>query len=214
MKKQIIKLLGGLFLLIFYISLIYCALLNLQNLKEIKTQVSENRVTERIIYVEVPKVISENNIDVEQELYSAYMDKLTEDNMEEWWIGYKILTANDHPLGITDVYTEEELAYLYRCVETETYQAPFSAKVNVANVIINRIDNDKFGDTFEEVVTSANQFAYGRTTISEDTKEACAFAFMMGDTTQGALYFHSNGYSEYFNGKKYIFTDKAGHHFY
>jgi hypothetical protein len=206
----------GLFLLTM---LLTCVVIYLEQLREdvlyVKDSISNNSANTRIIYVGI-ETPSANSVPTEQALYNAYLEKLTDSNMEDWWAGYKVMTStwDSQPLHITDVYTEDELNYLYRCVETEVYQQSFSAKVNIANVILNRINDEKFGNTPKEVVTSPKQFAYGRTDISQSTIEACAFAFEMEDTTQGALYFHSNKYSPRFNGADYIFTDSAGHHFY
>lgn len=138
---------------------------------------------------------------------------------EEWFLAYKKIVYEyieliDPPETIYDYYSEEEINLICRVVETETYQCDFESKVNVANVILNRIEDEKFGDTVKEVVTSPSQFAYGRKRISEDTILAVEYAFMMEDTTGGALYFHSNSTKENFCGRTFIFKDSAGHNFY
>ena len=56
--------------------------------------------------------------------------------------------------------------------------------------------------------------AYGRKNITEDTIWAVMYAFEIEDTTEGALFFHSNNKTNTFNGANYIFTDSCGHHFY
>ena len=118
------------------------------------------------------------------------------------------------PLSIYDVYTEEDIKYIQKCVETECYDCPFENKVNVANVIINRVNSERFPNTPIGVVTSPKQFAYHRTNITEDTVLAVEYAFMFEDTTDGALFFHSGKYSDTFSGAKYIFEDSVGHKFY
>lgn len=138
---------------------------------------------------------------------------------EEWFLAYKKIIYEyieliDPPETIYDYYSEEEINLICRVVETETYQCDFESKVNVANVILNRIEDEKFGNTVREVVTSPSQFAYGRKKISEDTVLAVEYAFMMEDTTNGALYFHSNSTKESFCGRTFIFKDSAGHNFY
>jgi hypothetical protein len=140
-------------------------------------------------------------------------------NLKEYYILYKEIEkeyANDfgRPLSIYDMYTEEDIMYIQKCVETECYDCPFEAKVNVANVIINRVDNENFPSTPTEVVTANNQFAYYRNVISEDTVLAVEYAFMFEDTTDGALYFHSGLHKDTFNGAKFIFEDLVGHKFY
>ena len=120
----------------------------------------------------------------------------------------------DPPETIYNYYTDEEVYLIQKCVETEAHDADFISKVNVANVILNRIESDRFPNTVQEVITSPKQFAYGRDEIANDTKEAVEFAFMFEDTTNGALFFQSVAPFEKFNGASYIFTDDIGHHFY
>ena len=141
-----------------------------------------------------------------------------EDN-KEWFLAYKDIVFEyaewiDPPETIFDYYTEDEIRLICRVVETETYQCDFDSKVNVANVVLNRIESGEFGDTVEEIVTTENQFAYGRKILTEDTILAVEYAFMIEDTTNGALFFHSNDKTDTFCGKNYIFSDDAVHHFY
>ena len=102
---------------------------------------------------------------------------------------------------------------MQRCIETETFEQSFDSKVNVASVILNRIECGEFGDSVNDIITPG-QFAYGRKNISEDTVLALEYAYMIGDTTNGSLYFHSMSYRPRFSGASYVFTDDAGHHFY
>ena len=141
-----------------------------------------------------------------------------EDN-KEWFLEYKNLVSKyskwiDVPETVFDMFTEEEITLICRMVETECYQQDFDSKVNVACVAFNRFNSGKFGDTMKEVITKPKQFAYGRTNLTEDTILAVQYAFEVGDTTQGALFFHSMKKTETFNGRTLIFTDNAGHHFY
>lgn len=121
--------------------------------------------------------------------------------------------------GLTTTLLEEafdnsELMYLYRTVETETYQADFLSKVHVANVVFNRLETGIWGDTIKQVVTKPSQFDYHRTIISEDTIKAVRYAYIVGDLTEGALFFDNNMslYSMY--DITYIFTDICGHNFF
>jgi len=162
-------------------------------------------------------------IDIVEIKRNEYMSKLEElqsiEDEQERFVEYKKLYEEylewcDFPETIYDCYSEEEILLIQRVVETETYQCDFNSKVNVAFVIFNRLKSGKFGDTITDIVTSDYQFAYGRTEISESTILAVEYAFLNEDTTQGALYFHSNPKTETFNGAKYIFSDNAIHHFY
>lgn len=141
-----------------------------------------------------------------------------EDNME-WFINYKDIVSRytmwiSPPNSIYDCFTEEEINLICRVVETETFECDFDSKVNVANVVFNRLEHGEFGKTIKEIITTKNQFAYGRKNISEDTILAVEYAFMVEDTTNGALFFHSNKKTNTFCGASYIFSDDAVHHFY
>ncbi len=141
------------------------------------------------------------------------------ENREEWYLSYKNIISNysewiDPPETIFDYFTEDEIRLICKVVETECYDADFESKVNVANVVLNRLNHEKFGDTIGEVITTENQFAYGRDNITDSTINAVMYAFEIEDTTKGALYFHSNKKTDKFNGANYLFTDNVGHHFY
>ena len=138
---------------------------------------------------------------------------------KEWFIAYKTVIDKydeilDPPETIYDYYTYDEINLILRCIETEAYQSDFLSKINVANVILNRIESGLFGATVYDVIAKENQFVYGRKNISEDTVLALEYAFEIEDTTQGSIGFHSNVPTSTFNGWEYIFTDDAGHSFY
>ena len=162
-------------------------------------------------------------IDIVEIKRHEYMTKLEElqsiEDEQERFIAYKELYEEylewcDFPETIYDSFSEEEVLLIQKVVETETYQCDFMSRVNVANVIFNRLRTGEFGDTITEIVTSDDQFAYGRDEISESTILAVEYAFLNEDTTQGALYFHSNPKTETFCGREWIFSDNAVHHFY
>lgn len=174
--------------------------------KAIKESIGEPTPT-----YDIYEIKSQEVLDKQEELSSI------EDN-EEWFIAYKDLIEEysewvDPPETIYDYYTEDEIYLMQRCIETETFEADFDSKVNVASVILNRIESDEFANEVSEIIVKG-QFAFGRENISEDTVLALEYAFMIGDTTNGALYFHSKPKTETFNGAEFIFTDTAGHHFY
>lgn len=120
-----------------------------------------------------------------------------------------------HDRDIYNDFSEEEITLICRVVETETYDQAFDSKVNVANVVFNRLNDGRFGDTIKDVVTAPKQFAYGRKVIADDTLNAVIHAYENEDTTQGALFFHSFKEARVtFCGADYIFSDNAVHHFY
>ena len=169
---------------------------------------------EIVIITETPDIYelkSQEVLEKQKELESI------EDN-KEWFIAYKKLIEEysewvDPPESIYDYFSDDEIYLMQRCIETETFEQDFDSKVNVASVILNRLNSEEFSNDVHKVIVKG-QFAFGRKKISEDTKLALEYAYMIGDTTEGALYFHSLAYKPRFNGADYIFTDEAGHHFY
>ena len=140
-------------------------------------------------------------------------------NKKEWFIAYKKMINDysnvlDKPESIYDYYTEEELSLLFHVVQAEIGDYTFEQKCNVASVIFNRLEHEQFNNTIHEILTS-DQFSTisnGRihnVTVDEETILACEYVFMFGDTTDGALFFDSNGALNY----RYLFNDGA-HNFY
>lgn len=157
--------------------------------------------------------------DIIQEMQGKMYDIGAIEDKEQWFIAYKSIVEEyedvlDPPLTIYDYYTDEEIYLIQRAVETECYDQDFISKVNVANVVINRINNGSFGDTIEEVITKENQFAYGRKVISESTILAIEYALQIEDTTNGCIAFRSDYCPEEWYGWEYVFTDSSGHYFY
>lgn len=173
---------------------------------------------EEEIKEEVPmKTIEE----LKNEEFNKKLDeiKYVELSNKEWFKIYKELSQEyaewiNLPETIYDVFSEEEINLICRVVETETFDQDFDSKVNVACVVFNRLESGKFGDSITEIVTSPKQFAYGRKKITESTILAVEYAYVMGDTTDGALFFHSNKKTDTFCGANFIFQDEVGHCFY
>jgi len=161
----------------------------------------------------------EKNIKKEREKSNDLRLIASCENMEEWYVEYRKICYKyaqwcDVPNNVYNDFSVEDVQFLCQVVETETYQQDFDSKVNIANVVFNRLDDGRFGDTIKDIVTAENQFAYYRESIATDTLIAVMYAYEMADTTDGALYFHSNKKTNKFNGANYLFTDEAGHHFY
>ena len=167
------------------------------------------------------------NVEILPDKYEAAINEMQEkikrieeiQDKKEWFISYKKIINDyidtiDPPETIYDYYSEEDIKLICQVVETETYQSDFDSKVNIACVVLNRIEDENFGNTAKDVITSENQFAYGRKNISEDTVLAVEYAFMIEDTTNGALFFHSNEPKDTFYGRELIFSDSVGHNFY
>lgn len=157
------------------------------------------------------KIVLKRNTRVEI-IKSNKSKKLVKYKQYKGWIKNKSLSfKKTNAFGIN--ITNEDLEYMYRCVETETYDRNSKQKRNVASVILNRVKDNNFDDTPKDVVTARSQFCYFRTNISKSTKSAVKYVIDNGDTTNGSLYFHSNSRTSTFCGARYIFSDGV-HHFY
>ena len=143
------------------------------------------------------------------------------ENKEKWFKEYKKIVDKysyilDPPETIYDYFNEDELDLLFRVVHAEIGDEwDFEEKVNVVNVILNRLSSEVFPDTIFEVLTE-DQFCTIRNGSylnepSEKTIAACEYAFMFPDTTNGALFFDNNGaLGSYY---RFILNDGA-HNFY
>lgn len=155
------------------------------------------------------------------------IDTLSAENSMEWFKKYKEIQDEysewiDPDETIYDYFDEFELDLLFRIVETEVRgENNFDEKVNVANVIFNRIKHEDFPTNLIDILTEYPQFssytsgAYKNVEITETTILACEYAFQFQDTTNGALWFDSTrGNSWADRNREYIFTDSVGHSFY
>ncbi|MCR2049726.1 cell wall hydrolase [Acetatifactor muris] len=138
----------------------------------------------------------------------------------EWFITYKNIIDEyshiiDPPETIYDHFTEEELELLFRVVQAEVGdEYSFEQKVNVVNVIYNRLDHECFPNKLSEILipgqfeTMSNE-RYKNVDVSDKTILACEYAYLFDDTTQGSLFFDSNKKLKY----EPVFEDGA-HNFY
>lgn len=147
------------------------------------------------------------------------------ENKKTWFIQYKQMLDKysdvcKTPKTLYDTYSEKEVEIFHRIVEAEVTDGDFMSKVNVANVILNRVNSNKFPNTIEGVVFQKKQFSpisdgrYYTVTPTEDTLLAIEYAFLFDDTTGGALFFESGNRFVHMAYAEYLFKDSAGHHFY
>ena len=160
-----------------------------------------------------------NNKELEVLRVQSIIEPLKETDKKSWFILYKSMQEYyidyiDPSESIYDYFTDEQIVMMQKCVETETYQCSFDAKVNVACVILNRVEHNEYPTDPIEIVTEKNQFAYGRNIISEDTILALEYAFMIEDTTNGCIAFRSDSSPETWHSWTKQFTDESGHTFY
>lgn len=193
---------------------------NYELLQKIQTQIDQDTVVKQEPEIIKEEIIVEEIILSKEEEFNQKILELPKDK-EQWFINYKEL-LNDYsedfaaPETIYDVFTEDEIYLMQRMVETECYGCDFESKTHVASVLFNRLaEGSGFSDNVYEVI-KPGQFCYWRKVISEDTILALEYAYMIEDTSQGALYFNNFGDNppEVWNGKNYIFTDECYHSFY
>lgn len=157
------------------------------------------------------------------QIYYEANDKINsypKDNKKDWYMNYRKVINEyaaylDPPETLYDYYNDAETVMLFKVVQAEIGdEYTFEQKCNVASVILNRLESDEFEDEMFKVLTS-DQFAtisngrYKNVKVSDDTMLACEYVFLFGDTTNGCLFFDSNGSLNY----EYEMNDGA-HNFY
>lgn len=111
--------------------------------------------------------------------------------------------------------SDDDLGTLLRIVEAEAGNEDEDGKLLVANVVLNRVNSEKFPGTVSEVVfqreKGVSQFSpvsngsFYRVEISDETITAVGRALMGEDISQGALYFAARKYA---NSKKMKWFDE------
>ena len=111
----------------------------------------------------------------------------------------RILTANVITRERKVTVTQSEYDNLLRIVEAEAGGEDIVGKMLVANVVLNRVEDEHFPDTINEVifqsdngVTQFSPISDGRfysVSVSQETIEAVNQVLQGEDNSQGALYF-------------------------
>ena len=125
--------------------------------------------------------------------------------------------------------SDDEMEVLLRIVEAEAGSEDEDGRLLVANVVLNRVESDRFPDTVTEVVFQESggvtQFSpvssgrFYRVQISEETISAVGRALMGENISQGALFFASRKYAgsekmKWFDTKLTFLFEHGGHEFY
>ncbi len=128
-----------------------------------------------------------------------------------------------------DTISEEEKWILCKIVEAEAGTEDRIGKILVANVVLNRLENERFPDTVEGVVFQENdgvaQFSpvangrYESAKPKEETIEAVEAALTGEDYSEGALYFMARKHAdsenvEWFDNSLDKVVTHGGHEFY
>lgn len=164
-------------------------------------------------------VDAKNEIQIAPKLFNLLfyeLENTKDENLEEWFYKYQTFANKFDPDRDTVecVFSDEEVQLMWQVIETETYDASFIQKINVANVLLNRLQSANYDyKNMIEVITDENQFTYYRTNITQSTKDALAFAFEVKDTTDGCIAFRSDVKVDDWNSWEYAMYDGA-HWFY
>ena len=128
------------------------------------------------------------------------------------------------PLTIYDEYDIGEIKVFQKLVAAETTGGDFESKCNVASVVWNRINSDKYPDNMIDVIYQRNgsvQFSPtydGRIDIvkvTEDDVLAIEYTYIFGSTAYDCIAFDNvSGNSWNKNKLEEIFTDSINHTFY
>ncbi|MBP1756403.1 MAG: putative rane protein [Firmicutes bacterium] len=134
-------------------------------------------------------------------------------------------TVSPYVMDVTD----EEISMLERIVQAEAGGEDMVGKILIVNVILNRIEDDKFPDSVEDVIfqnkngeyqfSPVDDKSYWSVKISDKTKDAVIRALEGEDHSEGALYFiarkrtSSSSAAWFDNNLKWLFKH-GGHEFY
>lgn len=100
------------------------------------------------------------------------------------------------PVAVSVTIPNKDVQLLARIVHAEAEGETFEGKVAIANVVMNRVKNNKFPNTVEGVIYQPNAFSPvtdGRFNNSpdQDSYNAVQRAITQGDNTGGALFFYN-----------------------
>lgn len=169
--------------------------------------------------------------------FEMKMDETLLANKESSTIGIAAVAASGQRVVDCNVLEKKlkydlepsELEVLYRIVEAEAGGEDENGKLLVANVVFNRMNDEKFPDTVSEVVfqreKGVTQFSpvsdgrYYCVEVSRETVEAVERALEGEDISQGALYFAARKYADsdrmkWFDENLTFLFEYGGHEFF
>ena len=138
----------------------------------------------------------------------------------------------DYDLVEQELYfdlSDEDLEALLRIVEAEAGSEDEDGRLLVANVVLNRVNSERFPSTVKEVVLQQShgvaQFSpvssgrYYKVVVSEETVQAVNRALAGEDISQGALFFASRKRADsnkmrWFDTKLTFLFEHGGHEFF
>ena len=179
--------------------------------------------------------------EIRREMQKPVLEAATEESMladrESMMIGIASRTSSgQRVVDCSELQRESkyqleqaDLEVLLRIVEAEAGCEDEDGKLLVANVILNRLNSERFPDSITEIVfqreNGVSQFSptadgsYNKVQISEETVNAVGRALAGEDISQGALYFAARKYADresmrWFDEKLTLLFRHGGHEFY
>lgn len=177
------------------------------------------------------------SLDEEATVYELRLDEIYIADARESAVGIATIASSGQ--RIVDYQTldkefkyelsDKDLEALLRIVEAEAGGEDEEGKLLVANVVLNRVENEKFPNTVTEVVFQQNggvtQFSpvkngrYWSVKISEETVKAVKRALEGENISEGALYFAARKHADsnkmkWFDEKLDFLFAHGGHEFF
>lgn len=180
---------------------------------------------------------TEGAVELSKPAYQAQMDEIYTADAKKSAMGIATIASSGQrvvPYQTLDKeycynLSEQDLEALLRIVEAEAGGEDEEGKLLVANVVLNRMESDKFPDTVSEVVfqrdngvtqfSPVNNGRYWTVEISEETVNAVERALEGEDISQGALYFAARKHADsermkWFDDKLTFLFAHGGHEFF
>ena len=179
-----------------------------EQIKDLKINISDvkksmDQIVPQIAEIKKKDEEKESNLEVSsEEVQRSYTEETTTEVTEEYVEEY-----------VEPEYSEDIPWVVYEVVECEVHGGDKESKMHVAHVIRNRVWSDLFPNNYYDVCTAPYQFCM-RSDVEQSTIDAVNEAMSIGDTTYGALFFHSMDWMAEWGGYSWKFTDNIGHHFY
>ena len=189
LKQQIIATFIGMGLIVSPISISDCYNMSSNNANVLPNKVEI--VSDTLLHGNNNVILANMNIEI---------NALDTTDRQSWYLSYKEIQSRygqiDESKSIHSVATSSEFDLISRVVEAEIGGGDFNAKCNVASTIINRW---RFyaPRTWSSVLYEKDQYTpmfdgrANKAIASDETKLAIEYVFEIGDTTNGAIYFHS-----------------------
>lgn len=216
--KKALKILVIVLLIIAYLGTCYTINTEIIEEKEIALE-SEPIIISAPQNYPAPKPIIKIIEETPEEKYQKEISQLDEikEDMMEYILQYKTILDKYPEISseiatIYDVFTEDEITLVCRCIQSEVENCPFFAKVHVAEVVLNRLYSDAYPNEISKVVVPG-QFSLSRDYYSEESLLAFEYAYLFETEEMFDCFnFQSAGESETFCGRTLKYYD--GYHWF